>query len=238
MENKAFTLIELIVVISIVALMTALILPNYRHGDNQLAIERAAHKISQDLRRTQEFAISAKDFNGTAPKGYGIYFDLNYPDKYIMFADINGDKIYSGEPDEKVEEIILEGNIALDIVSSMTIFFAPPDPTITFTPDVAIATINIKAEGTDELVNEYWYNYKGLVQGKLDPRADCDLDIQRADCPNSFPALASDPSIVYDWNGWSIDFIRSKIFEKSTTQVITHLQKTIQVNKAGLIAVE
>jgi len=147
--SKAFTLIELLVVISIIVLMTALILPNYRLGDNQLVIQRSAHKISQDLRRAQEFAISVKDFNGSLPGGYGIYFDLDQSDRYIMFADLNGDQTYSGS-NEKAEEIILEGNVTLFSLSpmapgnSLNIFFAPPDPIIKFLPDAATATINIK----------------------------------------------------------------------------------------------
>ncbi len=154
MENKAFTLIELLVVVAIIMLMTILILPNYRLGDNQLVIQRSAHKISQDLRRAQEFAISVKEFNGSVPQGYGIYFDLDERDRYIMFADLNGDQAYSGSG-EKAEEITLEGHAALYSLSpvtsgsSLTVFFVPPDPTIYFLPDANIAVINIQV-GTSQ----------------------------------------------------------------------------------------
>lgn len=149
MNDRAFTLIELLVVTSIILLLTALILPNYRLGDSHLAVQRSAHKISQDLRRAQEFAISVKVFGGMVPGGYGIYFDLDQLDRYVMFADLDSDQEYSGV-NEKVEETILEGNVTLFSLSpiasgnSLNVFFAPPHPTTQFLPDAATAIINVR----------------------------------------------------------------------------------------------
>ena len=165
MENKAFTLIELLVVVSIIVLITALTLPNYRLGDNQLAIKRSPHKVSQDLRRAQEFAISVKDFNGSVPNGYGLYFDLDQPDRYLVFADLDGDHVYSS-PSEKSEEIILEGNVTLGSLTpiapdnSLNVFFAPPNPTISFLPNAATATINIKVAASQKNIQ---VNKAGLI---------------------------------------------------------------------------
>ena len=88
--SKAFTLIELLVVVSIIVLMTALTLPNYRLGDKQLALQRSAHRMAQNLRMAQGYAISAKEFNGTAPLGYGAYFDLTKPTAYILSFFFSG----------------------------------------------------------------------------------------------------------------------------------------------------
>lgn len=163
--SKAFTLIELLVVTGIIILLTALTLPNYRQGDDQLALQRSAHKMAQSLRMAQEYAISVKDFNGGAPGGYGIFFDLDQPDRYIMFADLDGNQIYS-TPDEKAEEIIIEGNVSLDALNpvgqenSLNIFFAPPDPTIYFFPDAAFAAINIKVQDSQKSIQ---VNKAGLI---------------------------------------------------------------------------
>lgn len=161
--SKAFTIIELLVVVSIIVLITALTLPNYRQNDNQLAIQRSAHKISQDLRRAQEFAIAAKEFNGSIPGGYGVYFDLNQADRYIIFADLDGDHKY--DSNEKEEEIVFESSVVLNSLSpvdrgSLNIFFVPPDPVIQFFPDAATASINIKAETLQETVQ---VNKAGLI---------------------------------------------------------------------------
>lgn len=242
--SKAFTLIELLVVTSIIVLITALILPNYRLGDSQLAIQRSAHKISQDLRRAQEFAISVKEFNGSVPDGYGVYFNLNQPDRYIMFADLDGDKIYSNS-NERVEEIIFEGNVTLDSPST-TVFFVPPDPTIYFSPDVPVATINIKVAGASVSAPGYNYNYTGSTYGLLTPRANssygvsanCDISNIIADCASSFPATAGEPQTVYDQKSAGTRSAASNIYQKTTTQITVPLQRTIEVNKAGLIFVE
>ena len=163
--SKAFTLIELLVVVSIIVLMTALTLPNYRLGDKQLALQRSAHRMAQNLRMAQGYAISAKEFNGTAPLGYGAYFDLTKPTAYILFADVDGNQAYSGT-NEKVEEISLETSVVLvNLVpatpqSSLTILFVPPDPTIYFSPDAASAVINIKVEALQKTVQ---VNKAGLI---------------------------------------------------------------------------
>jgi len=157
--SKAFTIIELLVAVSIIVLMTALTLSNYRLGNNQLAIQRSAHRIAQNLRTAQEYAISAKEFNGSMPYGYGIFFDPGQPQKYILFADLDNNKIYSNT-NEKVEEISLESGVTLDITSSVTVFFAPPDPTISFFPEAASATIDIKAGALQKTIK---VNKAGLI---------------------------------------------------------------------------
>jgi len=145
--NKGFTLIELLVVTGIIVLFTALILPNYRAGDQQLVLQRAAYKLAQDLRRAQEMALSSQKFDGEVPAGYGIYLNKNQPNQYILFADLNGDQRYSGSS-EKVEEIALEGIVVISdlspkLTSALTIVFVPPDPSVAFYPDAVTASITV-----------------------------------------------------------------------------------------------
>jgi prepilin-type N-terminal cleavage/methylation domain-containing protein len=88
--SKGFTLVELLAVISIIVLLTSITLPNYRTGDQNMSLERSAHKLSLDLRRAQGMAVSVSSFEGEYPFGYGIYFNLNQSDSYIIFADLDG----------------------------------------------------------------------------------------------------------------------------------------------------
>lgn len=153
-KNKGFTLIELLVVTSIIVLFTALVLANYRLGEKQLGLQRAAHQLAQDLRRAQEMALSSQKINGQVPKGYGVYFNKNQAFQYILFADLDGNQQYSGSS-EKKEEKTLEGIVRIsqlspesDSDSALTITFVPPDPTTVFYPDAATAFITLSAEGT------------------------------------------------------------------------------------------
>ncbi len=160
--NRGFTLIELVVVISIIGLMTGLVLANYRSGEKNLALQRSAHKLSQDLRRAQEMATSAREFQEqTPPGGYGIYLNLLQPDRYVLFADLDGGLDY--DTGEDVETLELEENIDIDSLSPgspLTIVFSPPDPSVTLAPDAATAVITIEGGGAQKNIR---VNKAGLI---------------------------------------------------------------------------
>lgn len=137
MKSKAFTIIEITVVIGIITLLTALILPNYRAGERQFALQRSAHKLSQDLRRTQEMAMSAKEINGVSPR-YGIEFENGTSDYYI-FSD-NNDNGKREPSDSIIERVETEKKISIDQLfvgdppiskDKIWITFKSPDPLTT-----------------------------------------------------------------------------------------------------------
>lgn len=130
-NSRAFTLIELLVVIFIIALFSSLVLFNKNKSQANLALERTAFQISQDIRRTEEMAIAAQFFNGSYPAGgYGIRFAEN-ENQYLIFADINQDGIYS--EGELVESIVLENFVRVtELVpdSPAIAIFKAPDPDV------------------------------------------------------------------------------------------------------------
>jgi len=76
--NKSFTIIESLVVMFIIVLLSLIILPNYYSTKQQLAFQRSAFKLAQDIRVVQEMAMSTQEYSaclGTAgyKYGYGIY---------------------------------------------------------------------------------------------------------------------------------------------------------------------
>lgn len=64
MKNKGFTLVELLVVISVIGLILTVTIANYPAIRQQLALSRAAHKLAQDIRMAQEMAMSYVEFQG------------------------------------------------------------------------------------------------------------------------------------------------------------------------------
>lgn len=136
MKKNAFTFTELMVIIAVITVFTAISFPYYKNIRQSLSLERTAVKFAQDIRRAQEMSMSAYEFGGDVPDGgYGIYFNIAAPDSdhYIIFADLNGNKDY--DEDELVENIYLEEGIELENCGlfqgdceEFLAVYLPPDP--------------------------------------------------------------------------------------------------------------
>ncbi len=243
--SKGFTLIELLVVTAIIVLLSALILPNYRTGDQQLALQRSSYKLAQDLRRAQELALSSQKFGEDIPAGYGAYFNVSDPTHYVLFADVDGDDAYD-DPTEKVEKVDLEESIELSYLlpaSPLTIIFSPPDPTTKFFPDATTASIVIEAKKLRMPLTQYtyqitWCSWLYSCWDWLTPRASCDTSQTTVNCPNYFSGSAGGAGVVYDqFQSWWFGN-QSYKYQKQEMHSVISSQKTIEVNKAGLIANE
>lgn len=92
---RGFSLVELLVVLSIAIIITTLVLLNYpRFGANQ-ALNISAQEVAQVIREAQLYGISVKGSDGTTFPSYGVYLgdstlnalNPNYPERIIIFAD-------------------------------------------------------------------------------------------------------------------------------------------------------
>ena len=100
---RGITLIEVVVVIFIISLFSMILISDFPKIQRQFALSRVAYKLAQDLRKTQDLALSGviiKDQNGSsiAIKGYGIYVNLmQSTTQYLIYADVTpGDRKYIG----------------------------------------------------------------------------------------------------------------------------------------------
>src|SRR3989338_2511652 len=134
---KGFTIPELLVSVFIITLMTAITVSSWRGGEATLALDRAAHKLAQDMRKAMELAQRAQPFDCTVGSGsisgYGIYVSRSDPASYILYVECNGNEIYNPGPDAQFHEVFLENKIEISSAApnSFSVFFAPPVPTIT-----------------------------------------------------------------------------------------------------------
>jgi len=191
---RGFTLIEITIVVTIIALLGTIFIANYRGGEKQFALKRSAHKLAQDLRTAQEMAMSSQttpdsfELNTFPNGGYGIYFAKG-SNSYILFADCDGNGVYS-EPGsaptcvaattsfsfwkgEKLEEFYLEEGIYIKEVlkdstslDSLSLTIFPPDPTTIINSDVLAnsAIIYLTFDGQSEKVISI--NKAGLIDIK------------------------------------------------------------------------
>lgn len=169
-KDKGFTLVELLTVIAIISILSVLVLPNYRAGEKNLALQRSAQKLAQDIRRAQQMAMSAKEYQDKVPAGYGIYLKQgdNY---YLLYADTNptqGNEKYDGG-DEVVEEIYLEKRVYIKNVqpASLSINFKPPDPETKISgsggSETNLATITLSLETEQTKEKKIKVNKAGLI---------------------------------------------------------------------------
>jgi type II secretory pathway pseudopilin PulG len=164
MRETGFTLIELLVIAGIVIFLSALIIPFYKAGQSQFALQRASHKLAQDIRRAQEMAVSAKEFRGGAVAGgYGIYLQTGL-NSYILFADVAENQMYDGSA-EQVENCQLEKGVTISWLSPtpLNIVFSPPDPEIFINLTAQLATIELASQGKKQQVT---VNKAGLIEIK------------------------------------------------------------------------
>lgn len=159
---RGFTLIEMMIAISVMIILTVIVVPIYQDNQKQLALQRAANKVVQDIRRTQDMAMSAREIINPydagerfVPEGgFGVYFGNKTGDKskkYVIFAVCDGDNkkfINAGPPpcgtspnnfSQAVETIDLEQGVVIDSFTfsstHLNIVFTPPEPVTLLTDD-------------------------------------------------------------------------------------------------------
>lgn len=134
--KKGFTLIELLVTISIIGIITAALFVGRTDEEQELALERSALQITQDLRETQEMTRNSEriecSYYGTQSNSFGIYFNTNQEKQYIIFADCNGDRERDSH-DEDVAVRSLQGDAILGSITGGgqgNVVFESPRPTV------------------------------------------------------------------------------------------------------------
>lgn len=171
-----FTIPELLVSIFIIVLMTGISVIGWSSGETALALDRAAHKLAQDVRKATELAQRAQPLvlplECVSPgkiKGYGVHVSSGVPTSYIIYAECNDNSAYNSEADTIVQTVALEGKIRIASAttpSSFSVLFVPPVPTITIwsgTGNVDQATITLSVAGDTSRSKTIMITTKGII---------------------------------------------------------------------------
>lgn len=156
---RGFTLIEVIVVFSIISLILATMLINYRGGSRSIESRNSAQEIAQSIRSAQNKALGGECTSSSCR--FGVHFDISKT-FFVIFED--GAMNLNGKYDagEEVETIQLGSNILITSFSSSyacglsscaDVLFTPPDPAISFMPQ-GVNSLTISITGGKSVVVE------------------------------------------------------------------------------------
>jgi type II secretory pathway pseudopilin PulG len=138
-SGAGFTLVELVITVVIMITLTTIVVANYGSASKQLALTLETRKVLGDLRRVQNLALGAVEFNGA------------------IFADAIANEAYDS-PSELFQTVVLEQGVHFGNTGGV-ITFEPPNPnthlngsesgsiTMTLMRDTAAKTITVNAAG-------------------------------------------------------------------------------------------
>lgn len=156
LRNTAFTLVELMVTISIFLIITTVTIVNYSDFKSNVSLQNNTDTIALSIRKAQSLAVGArgiKDNTGVADfnKSYGIHFSLNDTGSvsegsnklFLIFAIPKVQKGYDDTGDcggtnscieyftitsvDKIQKILIDGNLQNKNNESIDIIFTRPD---------------------------------------------------------------------------------------------------------------
>jgi prepilin-type N-terminal cleavage/methylation domain-containing protein len=173
-KSKGFTLVEVMVSLSIIGIMSTVFLVNYHSTNQRSALILSSKKMASDIRMAQNHSLGSKEYgSGNIPSGgWGVYIDKTSSD-YIIFADNNGNYSFdSGEDDSSLGAEIVNFPSRIGVksitvngvdVNTASIVFLPPNPkTYINTLDGVSAKI-ILEEDVSFSTSTVEINYFGLI---------------------------------------------------------------------------
>jgi len=149
--TKGFTLVELLVTISLFVVLTTIVLFSQSKFNGSVLLTNLAYDVALTVRQAQTFGVNVRESSADVfDKAYGVHFDISDPAHFVLFADSFGDdKKYTTGSDSEVNSYsIKRGNKVSDIcvtssgtsdceINKLDITFLRPEPDAIFESDPA-----------------------------------------------------------------------------------------------------
>ena len=93
-KNKirhGFTLVELVVVVAIIAIVSSIVIPNFKAYNSNVLLTNAAYTLALAVRQTQFFGIAVKGSGGSDQNSYSDAYGVHFSSQsssYIVYQDI------------------------------------------------------------------------------------------------------------------------------------------------------
>lgn len=143
---SGLSLVEMVISLAVVMFIATIFIFNYQGNNKRTDLIMASQVMVSDIHRAQNNALGLLKYGEETPLGgWGIYFDLNQPDTYVIFPDLEapGDSGYLGYDSETEGDVNL-GTRIIELVpeivisdlrflggssqTSAVVTFLPPDP--------------------------------------------------------------------------------------------------------------
>lgn len=93
-EQPGFTLIEMLTSISLIVIITAVFIANYRESNTRSDLTMSAQKLVADIHLAQNNGLGLVEYGDAVPPGgWGVHFEMANPDRYIVFADLDNSAV-------------------------------------------------------------------------------------------------------------------------------------------------
>ena len=117
-SETGFSLIEMIVSISIILIITSVVLVRQSAFTSTVLLKNLAYGVALSVREVQTAAVSVRGRNGIFDVPYGIHFDIQKDNQYVLFRDVKpvsniNDKYDVGDTEELVDTITINKNFKL-----------------------------------------------------------------------------------------------------------------------------
>lgn len=145
-SGQGFTVIEMVVAITITVLIASLVIGNVSISRFQLALIRSANRLALDLHRVESDSLASREFKTSGvPNAWGMHFYGPGSTRYTVFADLDSDNMRALDGSEDLEESNFEPGVLITSSNITDVVFVPPDPTITFTPAMTSGSLVLSA---------------------------------------------------------------------------------------------
>lgn len=167
-SQRGFTLVEMLVVIAILAMLSAMVVVNFRETEKQNAVRLGTEQFVGALREAQNYALAQKRVGNPSAVpagGFGVHVKKMQPPfvNYTLFADTDGSTDYDAAEDITIRPETLPRysqlthfRVGETEVDELSIIFRPPQGEVVFgdlngqvLPDYSQASFVIQSTDPD-----------------------------------------------------------------------------------------